>query len=74
MTTYKLTSAKGEYTGSLESCVAEQRELQGSFAEIARLYSDGATSVEVPVDDDHIDWTEDDAGVVAQVEHAMSIE
>lgn len=73
MNTYRLTTAKGTHTGSLASCIAEQRELQGAFAEIALMRGDVAVA-EVSVDDDHIDWSDDDDGVLSQIEHAISIE
>lgn len=70
--TYRLTSAKGEFRGTLAECVEQQRESCGSFAEIAKMRGDSVLC-EVSVDDDHIDWSEDNDGVVAQVEHALSI-
>ncbi len=73
MKTYRLSSAKGMAEGTLAECVAAQRELCGAFAEIAELRGH-VVLAEVSVDDDRIDWSEDDDGVIAQVEHALSIE
>ena len=74
MTTYQLTTAKSTSThNSLSGCVIEQREMQGSFAEVSRMAGQSVMAT-VSVDDDHIDWSESDESVVAQIEHALSLE